>query len=471
MEKFDTYRRGNPNYQIRTEQLNGKKHLVVPVVMMVEGVHSGSRGPLFHSAEQLGHIVAAWNGIPITIKHPQDNANEYVSANSPTQIERSVGKVFNAHMDGDKLKAEAWLEENKLQQVSPETLAYIRSGRPLDVSVGVFTDEVAAEGVWNDEPYTAVATNHRPDHLALLPGETGACSWQDGCGIRVNSKNKNNEEMTEEHINVLKSLNKEGFSVAPVVNSPGLREILEKLNGVVNAMDNEIRFYYLEEVFDNDFVYRVRNRQNNQEHLYKQMYSVSDAGEVTLSGEPIEVTKQVTYQTLQMRRTKMNNNSKKDDEMQTNISACKLARIEKVIANTHFEQSDVDYLATLEESVLDKMIPKEADNQVNVNQAIDTVKATIKKPEDVLGFVSEEMRPQIEEGLKLYSAHRTEMEEAILKATDQFTKEELSAMNVNMLEKLQKSVVKAPAGDFSANGEIQNNAGGAKEEEILLPNQ
>jgi len=42
------------------------------------------------------------------------------------------------------------------------------------------------EGVWNEEEYHSIVRNYRPDHLALLPGAIGACSWEDGCGIRAN---------------------------------------------------------------------------------------------------------------------------------------------------------------------------------------------------------------------------------------------------------------------------------------------
>jgi len=38
--------------------------------------------------------------------------------------------------------------------------------------------------------YNEAAKNLRPDHLALLPGGTGACSWDASCGIRANSNNE-----------------------------------------------------------------------------------------------------------------------------------------------------------------------------------------------------------------------------------------------------------------------------------------
>ena len=51
------------NYSLRTEVYEGKEHLVVPVVMMVEGVHNGSHGPILHTIEELGKFPGAWNGI------------------------------------------------------------------------------------------------------------------------------------------------------------------------------------------------------------------------------------------------------------------------------------------------------------------------------------------------------------------------------------------------------------------------
>ena len=94
------------NYKPRVEKYKGKDHLIVPVVMMVEGVHNGSAGPLFHSIDELGKYPASWNGIPVSIQHPESNG-VYVSANSPDIIEsQTVGQVFNTYVDGKKLKAE-----------------------------------------------------------------------------------------------------------------------------------------------------------------------------------------------------------------------------------------------------------------------------------------------------------------------------------------------------------------------------
>ncbi len=173
---------------VRTETHQGRRHLVVPVVMMVEGVHNGSHGNIFHPASELGRFPGSWNGIPVTVQHPEENGTN-ISANQPGVIDTwTVGRVYNTVMDGSRLRAEAWLDEERIANLSPQALAAIMNGRALEVSVGIFSDEEETPGTWNNEEYVAIARNHRPDHLALLPGGVGACSWADGCGVRTNKE-------------------------------------------------------------------------------------------------------------------------------------------------------------------------------------------------------------------------------------------------------------------------------------------
>lgn len=182
----------NANYTIREELLQGRTHMVVPIIMMVTGVHRGSHGPILHLAEELGKFPGCWDGIPVSIQHPQEDGM-HVSANQPHILDEFVvGRVFNTMMDGQKLRAEAWLDPVVLKNISPEAMEYIMEGKPLEVSVGVFTDEDMQPGEWNGEKYEAVARNHRPDHLALLPGAVGACSWSDGCGVRTHQEGAKN---------------------------------------------------------------------------------------------------------------------------------------------------------------------------------------------------------------------------------------------------------------------------------------
>lgn len=178
-------------YNIDVKMHMGRKHIVVPVVMMVEGVHSGSAGAILHEAGELAKYPAAWNGIPVVVGHPEDNGTP-ISANIPDVLEQKiVGRVYNTRFEGNgknRLVAEAWLDEERLAEISPAALQYIRQKKPIDVSVGVFSDDEPIQGRWKNEEFIGIARNYRPDHLALLPNGRGACGWEDGCGVRINEE-------------------------------------------------------------------------------------------------------------------------------------------------------------------------------------------------------------------------------------------------------------------------------------------
>ena len=174
------------NYEVKITVHNEKPHLVVPVVMMVEGVHNGSQGALFHSIDELGKFPESWNGIPVVIYHPESEGMA-VSANSPEIIDKmTVGRVYNTQVDGKRLKAEVWLDEDKLNTVSEKTLNDVNDTKEVEVSLGMFTENEMIAGDYNGEKYVGIAHNHRPDHLAILPDQIGACSCADGCGLGAN---------------------------------------------------------------------------------------------------------------------------------------------------------------------------------------------------------------------------------------------------------------------------------------------
>lgn len=481
MKALELHTNTSRQYQIRTTNHEGKPHIVVPVVMMVEGVHSGSQGPILHTSQELGHLPQSWNGVPVVIGHPQNQSGQYVSANSPDVIDQEkVGRVYNANFENGKLKAEAWLEVSKLQQVSPVALARIRQGLPLEVSIGVFTDTEEVTGEFNGEQYAGIARNHRPDHLALLPGDIGACSVEDGCGIRVNSTNKNqnaNEKvMTEEQVNELKRIAVENLIANSEisVNVQGLRERVDKIRSLVDSMDNEQKFHYLEEVYNDYFVYvrRMRNSSPVQETYLKQRYIIDDNGVVELVEGPVPVVKNVSY-------TPLNNNqfqhkrTKGGKTVDTNgKTSCFLGKVEKLIQSnqTHFTEGDKDWLLTQEESTLDKLMPKAAPAiEVNSEQALQAFRNTIKTEEDLIRVAPVEMQANLKAAFAANAEKKNSLIETIMANSekDTWTKEELSAMEMATLDKIAKST-KVPA-DYSINGgqSRQTNSKGTDEEPLM----
>ena len=286
----------NDAYQVRTESLDGKDHLVVPVVMMVEGVHSGSMGPMLYPAKELSKFTQAWNGRPVTINHPMGENGKPISAGSPDVP--ITGRIFNAHMDGTKLKAEAWINMDTLSLLSPEALTFLTDQKPLQVSTGVFVDEESIEGDWNGEHYKGIARNYRPDHLALLPNDEGACNWDDGCGVRANKSNdKSNKSSMAKESMIPKEL---ADKMIPdiswlAVNESGYREIGMGIQSKLNSLDNDFQYYFLEEVFDGHFVYRVANKETDASTYYKRSYQVDNEGVVTFADDSEQVRRNIVY--------------------------------------------------------------------------------------------------------------------------------------------------------------------------------
>lgn len=158
--------------------------LQAPVTLIVEGVHRGSAGAIYHAAHVLKESFQKWASIPLTLGHPQVDGKFVSITQSPEVFSQyQIGEVVNPYWDEQKkaIRASVRIPASHPQK---DRLMKLR-----EVSVGVFTKDTETYGSWYGENYSACSISHAPDHLALLPeGQVGACNFSnDGCGIRVNS--------------------------------------------------------------------------------------------------------------------------------------------------------------------------------------------------------------------------------------------------------------------------------------------
>lgn len=173
---------------VRREKHQGNDYIVAPLVLMREGVLNGSKGPLYYPADELQKDPDTWNDMPIVVYHPKTSDGKSASARQPTIMERyHIGRLYNASYSEGRLVAEAWINVERARQVDQRVLTNIEAGRPIEVSTGLYTVEEPLAGEYNGTPYKAIARNYKPDHLAVLPDQIGACSLEDGCGLLVNS--------------------------------------------------------------------------------------------------------------------------------------------------------------------------------------------------------------------------------------------------------------------------------------------
>jgi len=177
---------------LQRRRIGGVEYQVYPVVMLAEGVHHGvGTDPVYYPPQVLEASAPHWNNMPVTVGHPILSDGTHVLCNHDGTIrqEWQVGYVANVVFEGGKLKAELFLNTALVGQKSPSLFSFIENGGKLEVSTGLLAMDDGQAGQWNSEQYSASIVDMIPDHLALLPNSTGACSWDDGCGLRANEKN------------------------------------------------------------------------------------------------------------------------------------------------------------------------------------------------------------------------------------------------------------------------------------------
>jgi len=126
---------------------------------------------------------------------------------------------WNAHIDGDALKGEFWVDIAKAEKVggqATQLLQRLRNNEAIDVSTGYFRDFIESPGTHDGKAYSGIARNLRPDHIAILLNETGACSWADGCGVPRINEAKAAENASQSFLSAL---------VRNVINSLGGKKV------------------------------------------------------------------------------------------------------------------------------------------------------------------------------------------------------------------------------------------------------
>lgn len=206
---------------------DGIRYLVAPTVAIIEGVMNET----LYLGDEIQAFIEAWDGRPLIIDHPQDTEGDFVSANSPELLRETLGFYFNAKYTDNKLKGEWWVDIAKAEKsiIGKQVLKSLREGLILEQSTGLFTDIEEKSGEFNGVHYENIARNIRPDHVAILLHEEGACSIKDGCGTpRVNTQD-NNDTITFELKTIKETLKKYGQTLTDfVVNFRGNNNDLEE---------------------------------------------------------------------------------------------------------------------------------------------------------------------------------------------------------------------------------------------------
>lgn len=273
---------------VRMDRMEDRDFIVVPMVILTEGVHSGSDGPMLYPKDELSKTPASWNYKPVVVYHPEMNGVG-VSACDPTIISsRKVGVMMNTRFEKGKLKSEAWIESDRADNIDPRILEAINKNEMMELSTGVFVDSDPTPGEWNGEQYQGIARNFRPDHLALLPDKIGACSIQDGAGFLRNESGKKRQEVMDIFRQAMREA---GLCVNEMSHDNIRSSVSTALRKKLNVSDNG-PFLCVADVYNDFVIYEFDGK------LFRIGYSDTDTG-VTLSDEaPVLVVRVTEYRTV-----------------------------------------------------------------------------------------------------------------------------------------------------------------------------
>ena len=408
--------------KLRYEDLEGVQHMVVPMVMLTEGVHSGSQGPILYERKDLGAFSSVWNHKPIVVYHPVINGNG-VSACDPVILNNSrIGLILASEENDGKLRAEAWLNPARVKKVDNRILEKLEKGEMVELSTGLYCDTDDTPGEFNGKPYKSIARNYRPDHLAILPDQIGACSIADGAGL--------------------------------LRNAVSFSQTRELLGTALRDMGGD--YAYVEDVFPKFCIYCKNGK------LYRQNYTATDT-QAALVGQAEEVVRVVQYRSTD--GTVIAN--------QEMYPVNKMQMIALLLANAAWTPADKPWLESQTEERLKQLTANlKAEEKAKAPETPATVPPVSSPAPVVVGNTAPPVVPTVADyingappairsmlanGLRAHEAAKQALIERITaNKANTFTPAQLSAMEIDQLQSIAAFCVptEVPVGNYAGLADI-----------------
>lgn len=462
--------RTNLSNLVRHEKLEGEDHVVVPVIMFVEGVMNN----ILYSEEEFSKTPAAWNCKPVIVYHPRHNG-EPVSACSPEELEaRRIGIILNARWNTDKkrLEAEAWLKESRVKKVDQRVWNAIEEGKILENSTGLFLDCEEKEGEFNGKKYSSIGRNFRPDHLAVLPDQIGACSVAEGAGfLRVNARadippdhrKRYLEELARHERDFCNSLLRAGIDILETnelsheeTRVQLLEALREKYKDRLNPRTGYLEIH-LCAVYDDYVIFEI----GYDGHSMRLGYTKNDKGVTLSTGAAQEVVRVVEYRANS--GTPSGGSSSTNPKART-IDMNRKEQVDSLITNHGYAANTRDWLMGL----TDEQFAPIFANATKVSElSANAAKVAAVKPattvDEYINNAPAGLQDMLRAGVQAHNDEKARLVAAIIancggKDASVYSQAELEVMSVGSLQKLAKATKKEPGTDFSG---LASNATGA----------
>ena len=170
---------------IRREEWNGREYIVIPSYSLPANVVMNN---ILYPAEEIDRSYQTLEDTPAPLGHPMLDG-EYISARHPVAINDYHVGASNRNVEkrGNRIYLEKWLSPEVASRTEDgrKLLSAIAAGEPIHTSTGVFMRQVPARD--NEDGYEWVAADMVFDHDAILLGEIGAATPEQGVGMMVNT--------------------------------------------------------------------------------------------------------------------------------------------------------------------------------------------------------------------------------------------------------------------------------------------
>lgn len=454
--------------EVRLETFEGREHVVLPVVALVEGVlhASNSATPELVLAEEFGKVPQGWNGRPVMLDHPELSGQK-VSANSPDVLERwQLGTVFHSEVRDKRLLMEAYIDPARVEAAGEKAAALLenaRAGRLVEVSVGVFVASEEAAGEYNGRRFVGIWRDIVPDHLALLPeGSVGACSVDMGCGTpRAASEGGSMKRLKDRFLDLLARFTP---AAADETSDSDLRQGLDAA-----LFATEPGYLGILEVYPESSVVVYATAPEGEVRYYKRSFTVADDA-VSLDGKSEEVRQVTRYEPVTASAAPCGSGvrsteapaGKEPDMDRTKRIAALVASGKQCFSAEQLEKMDDAALATLEAHVAqasETPAPAEAPPAEDPAPAVEEPPKEEPPPaeptpeqeaQEAAAFLAK--HPEIAAAVEAHRAAEASARKAVVDklvaAQKAYTEPELQAMPLDQLRKLASAVVREPV-DFA----------------------
>lgn len=179
---------------VRKEKRNGRDVIIVPSATLPDDiVMNGSQGKVFYPADEIAKSYKQLERTPAPLGHPVING-KFVSASDPEAIVRHFIGAWNENVrqEGGRVLVDKVIDVQVANSSAggKSVLKAIEAGEPIHTSTGIL---MQLEPVANNAKYAKIARNMVFDHDAILLGEEGAATPEQGVGMLVNSAGQEEE--------------------------------------------------------------------------------------------------------------------------------------------------------------------------------------------------------------------------------------------------------------------------------------